>query len=273
MDLAGRKVLVTGANRGVGTAFVSAALSRQAATVVAAARQIASLPPSGDPARVVPARLDVTDRAQVAAVASEHPDVDLLVCNAGVTCQRPLLSDVTEAALREVMEVNFFGPLALARAFAPALRRAGSGVIFVLSVSAVTLSRSAPVYSASKAACLMLALDLREELREAGGTVTVVLPGFIDTDMGAAFDTAAKATPAQIAGLALDGWLAGQPTIWPDRFAELVRDVVGDPFRALLDEPRQVMTGVHAAFHAAGAAAAPAATSAATPDQARRQER
>ncbi len=262
MDLTGREVLITGANRGVGAAFVGAALSRQAATVVAAARDTASLPPFEDPARVVPARLDVTDRAQVAAVASEHPDVDLLVCNAGVTCQRPLLSDVNEAALREVMEVNFFGPLGLARAFAPALRRPGSGVIFVLSVSAVALSRSAPVYSASKAACLMLALDLREELRDSGATVTVVLPGFIDTDMGAAFGSTAKVPPAQIAALALDGWLAGQRTIWPDRFAELVRDVVGEPFRALLDEPRQVMTTVHAAFRAPT-----------TPDDPRRQDR
>ena len=106
---------------------------------------------------MVPVRLDVTDRAQIAAAATAHGDLDLLVCNAGVTCQRPLLSDVTDAALREVMEVNFFGPLSLARAFAAGLRRPGSGVIFVLSVSAVALSRSAPVYSASKAACLMLA--------------------------------------------------------------------------------------------------------------------
>jgi len=252
MDLTGRKVLITGANRGVGAAFVTAALSRHAATVVAGARDPASLSSLAGTDRVVPARLDVTDRAQVTAVAAEHPDVDLLVCNAGVTCQRPLLSDVTDAALREVMEVNFFGPLGLARAFAPALRRPGSGVIFVLSVSAVALSRSAPVYSASKAACLMLALDLREELRESGATVTVVLPGFIDTDMGAAFGSTAKATPAQIAALSLNGWLAGQPTIWPDRFAELVRDTVGEPFRALLDEPRQVMTAVRAAFHELG---------------------
>lgn len=252
MDLTGRKVLVTGANRGVGAALVSAALSRHAATVVAAARDPASLSGLAPPGRVVPARLDVTDQAQVAAVAAAHPDVDLLVCNAGVTCQRPLLSDVTDAALREVMEVNFFGPLGLARAFAPALRRPGSGVIFILSVSAVTLSRSAPVYSASKAACLMLALDLREELRDSGATVTVVLPGFIDTDMGAAFGSTAKAAPAQIAGLSLDGWLAGQHTIWPDRFAELVRDTVGEPFRALLDQPRQVMTAVHAAFREPG---------------------
>jgi NAD(P)-dependent dehydrogenase (short-subunit alcohol dehydrogenase family) len=244
-DLTGRKVLITGANRGVGAAFVSAALDRRAATVVAAARDPTTLQ---DTENVVPARLDVTDRAQVTTVADEHPDVDLLVCNAGVTLQRPLLSDVTDEALREVMEVNFFGPLSLTRAFAPALRRPGSGVIFVLSVSAVALSRSAPVYSASKAACLMLALDLREELRDSGATVTVVLPGFIDTDMGAAFGSTAKATPAQIAALSLDGWRSGRHTIWPDRFAELVRDTVGEPFRALLDEPRQVMTAVHAAF-------------------------
>ena len=248
MDLTGRKALITGANRGVGAAFVTAALSRGAATIVAAARDPASLTSPSQTARVVPARLDVTDRAQVAAVSAEHPDIDLLVCNAGVTCQRPLLSDVTDAALREVMEVNFFGPLGLARAFAPALRRPGSGVIFILSVAAVALSRSAPVYSASKAACLMLALDLREELRDSGATVTVVLPGFIDTDMGAAFGRIAKATPAQIAALALDGWLAGQHTIWPDPFAELVGDAVGEPFRALLDEPRQVMTAIHTAF-------------------------
>jgi NAD(P)-dependent dehydrogenase (short-subunit alcohol dehydrogenase family) len=248
MDLTGRKVLITGANRGVGAALVTAALSRQATTVVAGARDPASLPPGPDPARIVPVRLDVTDGGQIAAAACAHGDVDLLVCNAGITCQRPVLSDVTEATLREVMEVNFFGPLALVRAFAPSLRRPGSGVIFVLSVSAVALSRSAPIYSASKAACLMLALDLREELRDSGGTVTVVLPGFIDTDMGAAFGSTAKATPAQIAELSLDGWLAGQHTIWPDRFAELVRDVVGKPFRALLDEPRQVMTTVRAAF-------------------------
>jgi NAD(P)-dependent dehydrogenase (short-subunit alcohol dehydrogenase family) len=254
MDLAGRKVLVTGANRGLGAAFVAAALSRQAATVVAGSRALDLLPRFPDPARVVPVRLDVTDQAQIAAVARAHGDVDLLVCNAGVTCQRPLLSDVTEASLREVLEVNFFGPLSLARAFAPGLRRPGAGVIFILSVSAVALSRSAPIYSASKAACLMLALDLREELRDGGGTVTVVLPGFIDTDMGAAFGGIAKAAPDQIAGRSLDGWLEGHHTIWPDRFAELVRDAVGEPFRTLLDEPRQIMTGLHAAF---GEATAP----------------
>ncbi len=246
MDLAGRSVLITGANRGVGAEFVEAALRRGAATVFAGARGSA-LPAWSDPARVIPVRLDVTHAGDVAAVASEHPDIDLIVCNAGVTSQHPVLDGADDAAVREVLEVNFFGPLRLVRAFGASLRRPGSGVVFVLSVSAVALSRSAPIYSASKAACLMIGLGLREELREHGATVTMVLPGFIDTDMGAAF-TSPKASPTQIADRSLDGWLAGRPTVWPDRFAELVRDAIGDAQQDLLDEPRAFMSALHDAF-------------------------
>ena len=54
MTLSGRKVLITGANRGVGASFVEAALARQASTVYAAARNPALLPRFSDPARVVP---------------------------------------------------------------------------------------------------------------------------------------------------------------------------------------------------------------------------
>jgi NAD(P)-dependent dehydrogenase (short-subunit alcohol dehydrogenase family) len=103
------------------------------------------------------------------------------------------------------------------------------------------------VYSASKAACLMLALAVREELRDAGATVTVVLPGFIDTGMAANFDRP-KASPMQVAERSLDGWLAGLGTVWPDRFAQLVRDAIGPPYEQLLDHPAKIMTDVHAAF-------------------------
>jgi NAD(P)-dependent dehydrogenase (short-subunit alcohol dehydrogenase family) len=103
------------------------------------------------------------------------------------------------------------------------------------------------MYSASKAACLMLALGLREELQVHGATVTAVLPGFIDTDMGAQFELP-KASPRQIAERSLDGWLAGRTTVWPDRFAELVHAAIGEDYRRLLDEPRRTMTEVQAAY-------------------------
>jgi hypothetical protein len=65
--------------------------------------------------------------------------------------------------------------------------------------------------------------------------------------MGANFDRP-KASPMQIAERSLDGWLAGHNTVWPDRFAELVRDAIGQPYEQLLDEPREVMTDVQAAY-------------------------
>jgi NAD(P)-dependent dehydrogenase (short-subunit alcohol dehydrogenase family) len=139
-----------------------------------------------------------------------------------------------------------FGPLRLVRAFAGTLVRPDTGVIFVLS-AAVALSRSAPMYSASKAACLMLALAIREELRSNGVTATTVLPGFMDTAMAAGFDLP-KASPMQVAKRSLDGWLAGQSTVWPDRFAEVVRAAVGEKYQRLLDEPRATRNEMQAAF-------------------------
>ena len=245
--LSGRKVLITGANRGLGAALVEAALARDAATVVAAARDPGSLPRFSDPARVVPVRLDVTDAEAVRAAAREHPDTGLLVSNAAVTHQGQVLADGDEPAIRALLDVNVFGPLRLVRAFGDSLRRPGAGLVFVLSVAAVTLSRSSPMYGASKAAALMLALAAREELRDAGTQVTTVLAGYIDTDMAAGF-TSPKASPEEVAARTLDGCLAGENTVWPDRFAGLVRDAVGEPFRHLLDEPRAAMTSVHATF-------------------------
>lgn len=95
--------------------------------------------------RVVPLRLDVSDSAQVVAAASAHPEVDLLVSNPGAAAYGPVLD--SEAALRHALEVNLHGPLALVRAFRPLV-----GVVFVLSVGSVVMSRSAAAYSASKVA-------------------------------------------------------------------------------------------------------------------------
>jgi NAD(P)-dependent dehydrogenase (short-subunit alcohol dehydrogenase family) len=249
MNLSGRRVLVTGANRGVGAAFVDAALARGAARVYAGARDVAALPPFSAPDRVVGLPLDVTDHAAVRAAARTARDVDLVVSNAGVSCNGPVVGTDGTADFEAALDVNLLGPMRLAQAFGTGLARPDAGMIFVLSVGAVALSRSSPLYSASKAACLMLALGVGEELRSGGAAVTNVLPGFIDTDMGAAFDMP-KASPEQIAQRSLDGWMAGARTVWPDRFAQLVHDAVGEPFRALLDEPQATMNAVKAAYRA-----------------------
>src|SRR5579862_9311459 len=109
MEIEGCIALVTGANRGLGKAYVDALLAAGAAKVYAGARDLASIPATRE--RVVPVRLDVTRDDQVHAAARACADVTLLINNAGVLKNSPMLADGSETALREEMEVNVFGIL------------------------------------------------------------------------------------------------------------------------------------------------------------------
>src|SRR3954447_17154443 len=223
LDIAERHVLVTGANRGLGEAFVDALMERGVARVYAAARNpddlVAIVGRHG--ARVFPVRLDITDAMQVRAAAQSCPEVDLLVSNAGRACAVPVLAAPDDTAFRSVMEVNFFGPMSLVRAFAPQLRSRGGGVLFVQSLAALVISRSSPIYAASKAAAMMLASGVRSECKADDVTVTSAYPGFIDTDMTAGTEIP-KASARAVAERSLDAWQKGRASVFPDRLAELV---------------------------------------------------
>jgi len=127
---------VTGANRGIGLAFVQELAARGARKVYAGVRSPAEVTGQFDglPVQVVP--LDVTDLSAVSAAAAACPDVNLLVNNAGLfTGSRLVLAQDPDAARRE-MEVNYFGVLNMTRAFAPVLGRCGGGyIVNVLSVA------------------------------------------------------------------------------------------------------------------------------------------
>ncbi|MBV9813205.1 MAG: SDR family NAD(P)-dependent oxidoreductase, partial [Acetobacteraceae bacterium] len=132
MRIAGCVALVTGANRGIGQAFVAGLLQAGAAKVYAGARDPAAVEIAGATAL----RLDVTDAVQVAAAASTCGDVTLLVNNAGVATFSAFIAAADTDGMRQEMDVNYFGTLAMCRAFAPVLRRRGGGAIVnVLSVA------------------------------------------------------------------------------------------------------------------------------------------
>jgi NAD(P)-dependent dehydrogenase (short-subunit alcohol dehydrogenase family) len=243
MDIAGRRPLVTGANRGLGEQFVEEFLRRGADRVYAGARNTDTLGPltarHGD--RVVPVRLDVTDPDDIRGAVERHGDIDLLVSNAGETCATPVLAPPDDAPFRSVFEVNFFGPLMLVRALAPQLVAHRGGVLFVQSLAALVISRSSPIYSASKAAAMMLAMGVRAELKSAGVVVTSSFPGFIDTDMTTGIEIP-KASPRSVAERSLDALETERATVFPDRLAELVEDAVVTNMGAVLDDPQAVMT-------------------------------
>ncbi len=248
MELAGRRALVTGANRGLGEQFVEALLARGVVRVYAGARHTDALAPLvarlGE--RVVPVQLDVTDRGDIREAARRLDDVDLLVSNAGQPCAGPVRT-ADESSFRSVFEVNFFGPLALVREFGPQLRPRRGGVLFILSLAALVISRGSPIYSASKAAAMMLATGVRSELMDDGVVVTSSFPGPIDTRVTAGWDMP-KAPPRLVADRSLDAWQAERTLVFPDRLAELVEHALLNNMDAVLDNPQAVMTELVMAF-------------------------
>ncbi|WP_433476445.1 SDR family oxidoreductase [Spirillospora sp. CA-142024] len=210
MELKDAVAVVTGANRGLGR-HLAAQLVERGAKVYAAARR----PESVDVAGVIPVRLDVTDAESIRAAAAIASDATLLVNNAGISTGTPLIvSDL--AAVRLEMETNFFGPLAVTRAFAPIIEGNGGGAVFnVLSVLAWWHPAGVGAYAAAKAAAWAQTNAVREELAPRGIAVSALHVGLMDTDMAAGIP-AEKADPADVAAQVLHGIASGLPEILAD---------------------------------------------------------
>lgn len=217
MKIAGATALVTGANRGLGLVFAKALLAAGAAKVYAAARTPETA--SG----MVPLRLDVTSDADVAAAAEAAGDVNLLINNAGIALLGPFLAPDAIEDARAQMEVNYFGPLRMARAFAPVLARNGGGAIVnVLSVASWVTTPRLATYAATKSAAWSLTNGLRTELRAQGTQVMSLHAGFIDTDMTKEID-APKSTPEAVVAEALAALERGDSQALADDFTRMVQ--------------------------------------------------
>ncbi|RDK02904.1 short-chain dehydrogenase [Paraburkholderia lacunae] len=211
MEIANSVVLVTGANGGMGRAFVADLLKRGAAKIYIAARDTTTLSAllADGGSHLVPLQLDVTRADQVVAAARIATDATLLINNAGISTFEGAIaaSDMDPARLE--MEVNYFGMLAMTRAFAPILAAAGGGtVVNMLSMlSLVSLPRAA-TYSASKAAGLSLTRSIRAELGAQGTRVIGVLAVQTETAMGAKMPEP-RMTPQELVSDVLDAVQAG----------------------------------------------------------------
>jgi NAD(P)-dependent dehydrogenase (short-subunit alcohol dehydrogenase family) len=202
MKVGGTTVLVTGANRGLGRALVEALRDAGAAKIYAAARNAAAIEPRK---AIETVKLDITNGEQVAAAAAHCRDVNILINNAGVASFNPALGAPTMDQARREMETNYFGTLAMCRAFAPVLKHNGGGALVnVLSVVSWFNVPMQGSYCASKSAAWSLTKAARFELRAQDTLVAGVYAGYIDTDMTSAL-TLPKTSPDVIAARLLAG--------------------------------------------------------------------
>ncbi|MBW8711456.1 MAG: SDR family oxidoreductase [Mycobacterium sp.] len=222
-SLADQTVLVTGANRGMGREYVAQLLDRGVTKVYAAARDPRTIDVA-DP-RVVALQLDVTDATSVAEAAEAASDVSVLINNAGILRGASVL-DPDTSKLREEMETNLFGPLAMASAFADRIAQRSGAIVNVASVLAWFPVGAS--YGVTKAAMWSATDSMRLELGSRGVQVVGVYVGLVDTDM-ASFADSGKSDPADVVCQVLDGIESGDDEVLADDMTRGARADLNKP--------------------------------------------
>lgn len=216
MKIADMTVLVTGANRGLGSALVEEALKRGARRVYAGTRR----PLIHSDSRVTPVTLDVTNPEQIEKAVATVGSLDLLINNAGVA----LYDDLSDRAMVDRhLAVNFYGTYGVTRAFVPLLERSRGAVVNVLSTAALASLPIIAGYSISKAAAFSMTQAFRALLLARGVSVHAAFPGPIDTDMTRGFDVP-KSSPESVARGILGGLERGEEDIFPDSMSATIAE-------------------------------------------------
>jgi NAD(P)-dependent dehydrogenase (short-subunit alcohol dehydrogenase family) len=181
MEIEGKRVLITGAGRGLGRALVAAFVDAGASQVLAGTRKREDQEALKSE-RVTPVQLDVTSDHDVEVVARMGA-MDILINNAGFAGFGNPLTMSFEAVQDEIA-VNYLGVLRVTRAIAPGMVAKGDGMI--VNVATAFAKVNLPIvgtYCATKAALLSLGQALRAYLSEQGVRIITVMPTTIDTDM------------------------------------------------------------------------------------------
>lgn len=186
----GQRIWITGASSGIGEALAYA-LAGQGARLVLSARRVAELErvraACAQPEQhlVYPLDMAVPDSfaAAVQALEAQHGPIDVLILNAGIA-QRSWARDTSVAVDRQLMTINFLGPIALSKALLPSMLVRGQGRLVVISsVMGKVGTPRRTGYAASKHALHGYFDSLRAELAGSGIRIQLVCPGFIHTQL------------------------------------------------------------------------------------------
>jgi NAD(P)-dependent dehydrogenase (short-subunit alcohol dehydrogenase family) len=227
--------LVTGANRGLGAAFLRSLRAAGVRKIYAGARDPSKLERTEG---VVPLQLDVTSARDVAEAGAACGDVSLLVNNAGTVSYSNVLDHSVLRPFQTEWETNVLGPLRLIQTFAPILAKNGGGAILnVLSVLTwISLPGGPATYSATKAALWSLTNSLRTELKAQGTLVSALHVGLMDTDMTRGMQMP-KVDPQDVANSAVAALRAGEAEILADDVSRQVKHALSSG--VYLSPPRQ----------------------------------
>ena len=181
-------VVITGGSRGIGAAAVEAFAARGDKVWFLYEKNHAAAHAVAEKTGATPICCDVADHEAVTAAFAQIPDVDVLICNAGIM-DFGLMSDVTEERWDRIFAVNVKGIYHCVKAATPAFLRKQKGCVITVSRMWGQVGASCEVaYSATKGAIIAMSKALAKDLGPSGVRVNCVTPGVILTDMCAGLD-------------------------------------------------------------------------------------
>jgi NAD(P)-dependent dehydrogenase (short-subunit alcohol dehydrogenase family) len=227
--VSGATALVTGGQRGLGKEIAQELLRAGAAKVYVTSRT----PVPADDPRIVSLEFELADPRAAAGLARAAGDVSIVVSNAGIMTFGPLLQDDQDEVER-VFGIVAFGPLRVAKAFAPVLAANGGGALVnIHSLTAwIAGFPGSGTYGAAKAALISVTNTLRAELAAKGTQVLGVQLSLTDTDLVRQLD-GAKNDPRTVAEDIVTAIGKGEP--------ELIADDTSRHFKAALSGPVEAL--------------------------------
>ena len=217
----GKIALVTGANRGIGEAYVNHLVQAGAKVVYAAARNLDNLQSliAQHPGIVKPILLDVSNAQHITSLSEQITALDILINNAGIANACNSTSADTLDIARKEMEIHYFGPLQITLRLLPLLKQSSqAAIINISSIAGISNFPALGPYSATKAALHSYTQGIRAELVNDGIRVIGVYPGPTDTRL--APGEMDKAAPAQIATATFTALADGDQDVFPDHFSK-----------------------------------------------------
>ena len=211
MNLKDKVVLITGANGGLGQAFVNYCLEKEVKKIYCCARNIENLNGLNilDDDRVEVFKLDITNNLDIEKLVNSIDYIDILINNAGVNNEKRIFE-----ILRNDFEVNVFGTLNVTKLLYPKIKENGV-IITINSVLAFMNLPSMAQYCASKSALHSIMQAIRMELKTKAIDVYEVFPGPMDTKMSKNLEMQ-KATPAEVVKNTFEGLKGKSFEIFPD---------------------------------------------------------
>ena len=200
-----KTIVITGGSRGIGAAAVELFAARGDRVYFLYEKNHEAARAVSEKTGATAICCDVADTPAVKAAFSRIPDVDILICNAGI-CQYGLMSMTAEAEWDRIFAVNVKGIYSCVNAAMPHfLKKQRGSIVTVSSMWGRVGSSCEAAYSATKGAVIALTKALAKELGPSGIRVNCVAPGVILTDMCANVDPEILAGMAEEAPLGRNG--------------------------------------------------------------------